>query len=215
LIKAAKKFAIKHLEPRFYGALWCVGASIFAAMVILAIADANIHREKIVFLAGGLAIVLATIGWIWSGRMGIIMARKTNALQMLARISGPDVNKIKEIVYPYIEKYEEFKRSDDCLQRPEMPQEQIQTLLGVYEQLSVAVIHGAVDHDIIKASQSMVFKRIYRGLHHHIERTQEKNADYFINFETLTCNWHPELQRKAAVLGDPGGLFAPMRGVDG
>jgi len=46
LIKAIKKFAIKHLEPRFYGALWCVGGSIFAAMVILAFADANIHREN-------------------------------------------------------------------------------------------------------------------------------------------------------------------------
>lgn len=170
-------------------------------------------REEITLLAGLLAITVATIGWIWSGRMAILMSRKTNALALLQRIGSPEVNKLKDEVYPYIEAYDGFKRAD-CGDRPKMPENEVQMLLGVYEQVSVAVIHGAVDHAMIKASQAMVFKRIYRGLFHHIERVQESNPDYFISFETLTCNWHPDLQRKAAALSDPGGLFAPMRGSD-
>lgn len=183
-------------------------------MIILGINNAGLYKDEITLLAGLLALTIATIGWIWSGRMAILMARKTNALALMARISSAEVNAIKEVVYPYIEKYDNFKKTDDCTARPDMPQEQIQTLLGVYEQIAVAVIYGAVDHDMIKNSQSMVFKRIYRGLYHHIERIQEKNPRYFENFENLTCTWHPELQKRAAALSDPGGLFAPMRGTD-
>lgn len=146
--------------------------------------------------------------------MSILMAKKTNALALLARVSGAEMNVVKAKVYPYIEKYDQFKKSDDPTVRPDMPQEDIQTLLGVYEQVSVAIINGAVDHDMMRQSQSAVFKRIYRGLYHHIERVQEKDPEYFINFENLTCTWHPELQRRAAALSDPGGLFSPMRGAD-
>ena len=183
-------------------------------MIAMALLNPGPDRNRIVFLGGVLTITMATIGWIWSGRMTILMARKTNALAMLQRIGSPDVNKLKDVVYPYIEEYDKFKRGDCEIKRPVMPDNEVQMLLGVYEQVSVAVIHGAVDHDMIKQSQASVFKRIYRGLFHHIERVQEVDKGYFQNFENLTCTWHPDLQRKAAALSDPGGLFAPMRGAD-
>jgi hypothetical protein len=142
------------------------------------------------------------------------MARKTNAINLLARIGAADVNRIKATVYPYIEAYDKFKREDDCTARPAMPEREIQELLGLYEQISVAVIYGAVDQEIIKQSQMLVFKRIYRGLCHHIERAQEGDSRLFIHFENLTCTWHPDLQKRAATLTSPGGLFSPMRGAD-
>ena len=171
------------------------------------------NKDEITLLAGLLALVIATIGWLWSGRMAIMMSRKTNAIAALQRISGPEIGLVKDKVYPYMEAYDKFKRSD-CGDRPVMPETDVQRLLGAYEQLSVLVVHGAVDHDMIRSSQIEVFKRIYRGLFHHIERAQEQNPRYFQTFETLTCSWHPDLQRKAAALSDPGGLFAPMRGTD-
>lgn len=182
-------------------------------MVGMAIYDGSNLREEIIFLGAMLAITLATIGWVWSGRMGILMTRKTNALSALERLGSLEVNNLKDVVYPYIEAYDEFKRSD-CGDRPVMPELEIQKLLGVYEQLSVAVIYGAIDHDMIKHSQMLVYKRIYRGLFHHIERIQEIDSSYFSSFESLTCTWHPDLQRKAAALTNPGGLLAPMRGAD-
>lgn len=182
-------------------------------MIALTARDRAGFREEITLLAALLALIIATIGWIWTGRMAILMSRKTNALALLQRLGSPDVNALKDVVYPYMEEYDKYKR-EDGLQRPKMPENEVQMLLGVYEQVSVAIIHGAVDHDMIKASQLLVFKRIYRGLFHHIERAQEKDPRYFQSLENLTCTWHPELQRKSAALSDPGGLFAPMRGAD-
>lgn len=183
-------------------------------MIAMAIYDRSGLREEITLVAAMLAIIIATIGWIWSGRMAILMTRKTNALALLQRINSPEVNALKDKVYPYIEAYDKFKRGDGKPARPKMPENEVQMLLGIYEQVSVAIIHGAVDHDMIQQSQALVFKRIYRGLFHHIERIQEQDKAYFQNFENLTCTWHPDLQRKAAALADPGGLFAPMRGAD-
>lgn len=212
-MSAIKRFAIKNLEPRFYGALWFLALVVCVAIGILLAKDANGYKDDITLLAAVLAIDVATIGWIWTGRMAILMARKTNALALLERISSPEINQIKEKVYPYIEEYDRFKRSDSAT-RPHMPEVEVQKLLGVYEQVSVAIIHGAVDAEMIKASQLLVFKRVYRGLFHHIERVQEQDKGYFQNFENLTCTWHPDLQRRAAALADPGGLFAPMRNAD-
>jgi hypothetical protein len=209
-----KNFAIRHLEPRFYGALWCLGAVAIVVIAVLAYNDVAGNKDEIAFAGAMLAIVIATIGWIWSGRMSIMMARKTNAIGLLQRLATPEINELKDDVYPYIEAYDKFKREDDCDSRPKMPELAIQKLLGVYEQIAVSVIHGAVDHEIVKQSQSLVFKRIYCGLRHHIERVQEKSPDYFENFEKLTCTWHPDLQKRPTVLVQPGGLFAPMRDAD-
>lgn len=215
MLNAAKKIAINHLEPRFYGALWFAGAATIVAMITLTACDRGAYKEEITLLAAMLAITVATIGWIWSGRMAIMMTRKTNALAALERLGRSEVNDLKDVVYPYIEAYDKFKRDEDCqTPRPKLPELEVQKLLGIYEQLAVAVYFGAVDTEIIRNSQALVFKRIYRGLFHHIEKTQEKDKDYFINFEKLTCKWHPDLERKAAAFSPPGGLFAPMRGSD-
>ncbi len=184
------------------------------AIFIMAFYDRSNLREEIIFVGALLAIVLATIGWIWSGRMTIIMARKTNAIHLLERISSEHVSGLKTVVYPYIQEYDNYKNDHDCAERPKMPEEQIEQLLSIYEQVSVAVVSGAVDHEIVKNSQNLVFKRIYLGLRHHIDKTQERDTKYYEFFERLTCTWHPELQKKTATFSIPGGLFSPMQGVD-
>lgn len=214
MINGIKRVAINHLEPRFYGALWITGSLMILAIFIMAFYDRSNLREEIIFVGALLAIVLATIGWIWSGRMTIIMARKTNAIHLLERISSEHVSGLKTVVYPYIQEYDNYKNDHDCAERPKMPEEQIEQLLSIYEQVSVAVVSGAVDHEIVKNSQNLVFKRIYLGLRHHIDKTQERDTKYYEFFERLTCTWHPELQKKTATFSIPGGLFSPMQGVD-
>ena len=183
-------------------------------MCVLAAMDAGRFKEEIVFLGAILALALATIGWIWSGRMGVLMTRKTNALHLLERLSSDYVSSLKKKVYPYIAAYNEFQEGDCEKPRPLMPTPEIEQLLSVYEQVSVAVVYGAVDHDMIKQAQCLVFKRIYLGLRHHIDKTQQLDPSYYEFFERLTCTWHPEMQRKTAVFKIPGGLFTPMQDAD-
>lgn len=182
-------------------------------MVILAWYDPSGNRNAILVLVALLTIAMATIGWVWNGRNTVGMARKTNALNLLARIGSKDVNALKDVVYPYITEYDKFKR-EEIAERPKMPDDAIQQLLGVYEQMSVAIIYGAVDPKMMHKSQALVTKRIYRGLYHHIEKMQAEDAGYFSEFEQLVCMWHPELQKKAAKLENPGKLFNPTFGSD-
>lgn len=214
MIKATKKFTIKHLEPRFYGALWVLGTLTTIAIIALALWDMAGRKDEIIFLGAVLAIIVGTIGWMWTGRMSILMSRKTNALAVLERLSSDYVSSLKTKVYPYVAAYAEFQE-DGCTQpRPAMPEAEIEQLLSVYEQVSVSVVYGAVDHDMLKQSQSLVFKRIYLGLRHHIDKVQIQDAAYYEYFERLTCTWHPEMQRKTAVFKIPGGLFTPMHDAD-
>ncbi len=170
-------------------------------------------KDEIIFLGALLAIVLTTIGWIWSGRMTILMVRKTNALSLLERLSSSDVSTLKAVVYPYINDYNEYQKTD-CGNRPAMPEREIEQLLSVYEQAAVAIVYGAVNHDMIKQAQILVFKRIYLGLRHHIDKTQESDSTYYEYFERLTCTWHPDLQKKTAKFAVDGSLFSPLSGSD-
>jgi len=172
------------------------------------------HKEQIVFLAAVLALILGTIGWMWAGRMSILMARKTNALGILERLSSENVADLKVKVYQYLALYAEYQEDDCGKPRPKMPETEIEQLLSVYEQVSVAVVYGAVDHDMIYQAQRLVFQRIYLGLRHHIDKVQLKNPLYYEYFERLTCTWHPEMQRKTAIFNIPGGLFTPMQDAD-
>lgn len=172
------------------------------------------RRDEIIFLGAVLAIIVGTIGWMWTGRMSILMARKTNALAILERLSSDYVSSLKKNVYPYVALYAEFQEDGCTKPRPNLPEFEVEQLLSVYEQVSVAVVYGAVDHDMLKQSQSLVFKRIYLGLRHHIDKVQLSDPAYFEYFERLTCTWHPEMQRKTAVFKIPGGLFTPMHDAD-
>jgi hypothetical protein len=214
LLKTARKIAIHHLEPRFYGALWILGTAVTIAAVSLAIYDAGRFKDEIIFLGAVLAIIVSTIGWMWSGRMGILMTRKSNALGVLERLSSDYVSGLKVKVYQYVAEYADFQEAGCDKPRPTMPETEIEQLLSVYEQVSVAVVYGAVDHDMIRQSQSLVFKRIYLGLRHHIDKVQQLDAQYYEYFERLTCTWHPEMTRKTAVFKIPGGLFTPMQDAD-
>lgn len=183
-------------------------------MVTLTYVDRALYREEIIFLGALLAMALATIGWIWSGRMSLMQVRKTNALALLERLSSEHVSALKIKVYAYIADYNEFQEADCDKARPAMPESEIEQLLSIYEQASVAIVHSAVDHDILKHSQFMVFKRIYLGLRHHVDKVQKRDAAYYEYFERLTCTWHPELQKKTAVFKIDGGIFSPMHNAD-
>ena len=213
-MKPFKEFAVNHLEPRFYGALWYIALAMLIAMAIMGWEDRTRFREEIVFTGALLAIVVATIGWIWSGRMTILMTRKNNALALLERLSSEYVSGLKKVVYGYVSEYNEFQEAECEKKRPEMPEAEIEQLLSVYEQVAVAIVHGAADYEMLKQAQFLVFKRIYLGLRHHIDKVQEIDSAYYEYFERLTCTWHPELQKKTAVFRIDGGLFNPMAGAD-
>lgn len=214
MLAAIKKIAIRHLEPRFYGALWVCGVLTLGAIAIFASMDMSIHKDKIIFLSAQLALIVATIGWMWSGRMNVLMSRKTNAMNLLERLSSDHVSVLKGKVYPYIAAYSEFQEADCANPRPAMPEFEIEQLLSIYEQASVSIVYGAVDHQMMKQSQCLVFKRIYLGLQHHIDKVQKNDAKYYEYFERLTCTWHPELQKRTAMFNIPGGLFTPMQDAD-
>ncbi|MEO8374271.1 MAG: hypothetical protein ABI471_03535 [Sphingomonas bacterium] len=180
----------------------------------MAIYDHSRFKDIIIFIGGMLALIAGTIGWMWSGRMSILMARKTNALAVMERLSSTYVASLKVKVYKYVAEYAAFQEAGCDSPRPAMPDTEIEQLLSVYEQVSVAVVYGALDHDMLKQSQSLVFKRIYLGLRHHIDKVQQLDSKYYEYFERLTCTWHPEMQRKTAVFKIPGGLFTPMQDAD-
>lgn len=217
MIKFVKKFTIKHLEPRFYGALWVVGTIIAVCTIILGVLhklDRSDYKDEILFLSAILALIVGTIGWMWAGRMSILMTRKTNALAVLERLSSENVSALKVRVYEYVAEYAAYQEDDCAKSRPAMPETEIEQLLSVYEQVSIAVVYGAVDQDMIYQAQRLVFQRIYLGLRHHIDKVQIKNPLYYEYFERLTCTWHPEMQRKTAIFNIPGGLFTPMQDAD-
>lgn len=191
-----------------------MGTVATAAIIALAVWNAGRFKDEIIFIGALLAIILGTIGWMWTGRMSIIMSRKTNALALLERLSSEYVSKLKHTVYPYIAEYAEFNEEGCTKPRPTMPELEIEQLLSVYEQVSVAIVYGAVDQEMLRQSQSLVFKRIYLGLRHHIDKVQLNDSKYYEYFERLTCTWHPEMQRKTAVFKIPGGLFTPMQDAD-
>lgn len=183
-------------------------------MAVMAIFDRTAWKGEIIFIGALLAIVLATIGWIWSGRMAILMSRKSNSLSLLERLSSAYVSELKGTVYKYISEYNDFQDQENNSSKPKMPEIEIEQLLSVYEQVSVAIVHGAVDQQILKNAQILVFKRIYLGLRHHIDKVQELDKSYYEYFERLTCTWHPELQKKTAIFRIDGNLFNPMHEAD-
>jgi hypothetical protein len=176
--------------------------------------DRSGWKDEIVFSGAVLALLVSMIGWLWAGRMSILMSRKTNAMALLERLSSKDVSDLKIVVYKYINDYAEFSEKDCEKPRPNMPEGEIEQLLSVYEQAAVAIVFGAVDHSMLNQAQLLVFKRIYLGLRHHIDRVQAMDKSYYEYFERLTCTWHPELQKKTAVFQIPGGLFSPLRKAD-
>ena len=203
------------MEPHFYGALWFFALGLVSLLVILGWLDTAAYRGEILFVAGLLTVTMATIGWIWSGRNSIALTRCTNTLAFFNRLSGADVEAMKDVVYPYIEKYDAFHRdTEGTVQRPRMPEREIEQLLGVYEQFAIAVICGAINERMAHNAQMLVTKRIYLGLSHHISNMQRKDPAYFSEFEKLVCKWHPEFQKKAARLDPPGHLFHPTKGID-
>ncbi len=80
----------------------------------------------------------------------------------------------------------------------------------MYEQISVAVLCGSVNEEMIKYSQDLIFERIYIGLKHHIDKVQQIDKNYFICFEGLACRWHAELEKHAAPAHRAGSLFDPL-----
>jgi Domain of unknown function (DUF4760) len=210
-----RKFALRYIEPRFYGALWLLGAALLASLIGLLIHDIKGNKDGIILVASLLGVDLATIGWMWTGRLTADMARRTNALALLQRLSGADVDNWKNKVYPYIAEYRKWL-DGHCPDnvRPVMPSDQIERLLGIYEQVAVAINCGAAHEGIIKDAQSLVFRRIYVGLSHQIEHAQKDNKDYFCCFEGITRRWHNDLNKQGLAQIKTDSLFHPLQGTD-
>lgn len=208
-----KEFARKFIEPNFYKGLWIAAAALLlTAAILLGLGikyGLDTYYPWIVLITALSGVVLATLGWIWTGRLQIQMQRDTNALSLLARIHEVDTYDIKEVVYQYILAYEDHVQNSRPA--PKLPKKEIEKLLGIYEQLSVAILWGAATEGIIREAQSLVFKRIYTGLKPHIDLVQKDDPRYFEHFESVTCLWFPSISPKPGKFVSRGNLFDPLR----
>ncbi len=211
-----------------YTALWFSAAALSVTVVALFVVglwpdadpetDLNDLYQWITLATLALTLILATIGWIWSARAQIQMQRSTNALQLLARTHEKSVFDLKQVVYNYIQEHNTYLRaarenpkSLEAQAAPSVPRAEVEKLLGVYEQLAVAVVTGSASEAVVKEAQCLIFKRIYTGLKLHIDYCQQDNPTYFIHFEQLTFRWFPDLAGKPAMPQSFGILFDPLK----
>lgn len=130
-----------------------------------------------------LSAVMATCGWMWSGHINRRLARKNQATTLLLALRDKEINNWKEKVYDYIKHLE---KKDDIPQ----PIDEIEKLLGLYELLSIAVMNGTADEDMIKESQKFVFLRLYQGLKSHIEERRNVEPSLYCHFVYYTKEWN-------------------------
>ena len=106
-----KLFIRRHIEPQFYKTLWVLSAVLTISLVVLFANGPSQHYQWIVLCSAGLGVVLATIGWVWTGRVRIEMACKSNALLMLDRLSAPEVFTLKTKAYEYMRDYQDWRKT--------------------------------------------------------------------------------------------------------
>ena len=138
-----------------------------------------------------LSAVMATCGWMWSGHISRRLARKNQATTLLLAIRDKEINCWKDKVYAYIEHLEEKDGSPlEERDRSPLPLNEVEKLLGLYELLSIAVMNGTADEDMIKESQRFVFLRLYQGLKSHIETRQDIEPGLYCHFVHYTKKWN-------------------------
>lgn len=134
--------------------------------------------------------IMATCGWMWSGHINRKLQRKSEAITLLLALRERYVDEWKTSVYGYIDAAVDNK--------PELPKESIQKLLGFYEMIGIAVMNGCADEDIIKESQRMVYLRLYQGLRDFIEGEQKEDTSFYCHFVYYALHWNEGTPRLGA-----------------
>lgn len=154
--------------------------------------EASLEIQKLYLLPATILLtgIMATCGWMWSGHINRKLQRKRESMALLLSVRRSYVDDLKASVYEYIDAPADKK--------PEFPEEDIQKLLGFYETISIAVMNGCADEDIIKESQRLVFLRLYEGVRNFIEDQQKKDASFYCHFVYYAVDWNEGAPRLGA-----------------
>ena len=184
MVKQAFKWALgrvdRWIRPLFYALFF---AALSAEAWLIFCADEATHTK---FLIPGtilLSAIMATCGWMWSGHINRRLNRKTQALSVLMFIRNEQVNEWKTNAYEYIRLKSEKKTAN-------IPHEDVEKLLGVYEFVAISVMSGSADEDMIKESQKYVFLRLYQGLRDYIEERQKDHPSIYCHLVHYATEWN-------------------------
>lgn len=118
-------------------------------------------------------------------------------MNLLLALRSPHVNEWKEEVYSYIDNH---KAADEPIMT--FPTDAADRLLGFYEFLSIAVMNGTADEEIIKESQRYVYIRLSNGLKDYIHDLQEDEASIYCHFTEYAEKWNEDRKRPNFVKKD-------------
>lgn len=163
-------------------------AAVVAEVWLLFRAPDAVQNKYLLSVTILLSAVMATCGWMWSGHVSRRLARKNQATILLLAIRDTEINNWKHEVYDYIKQLE---NEEDAA----LPIDEIEKLLGLYELLSIAVMNGTADEDMIKESQRFVFLRLYQGLKDHIEKRRGVEPGLYCHFVHYTKKWNESAPR--------------------
>mgnify|MGYP003122374750 CR=1 FL=1 len=139
--------------------------------------------------------LLATTGWLWSGHLSRKLNRKQQAVNLLLSLRQPHVNEWKKKVYNYIDNHADGEIT-------QLPIEEIDKILGFYEFISIAVMNGTADEEIIKESQRYVYIRLYEGLRDYIDKVQKDEVSIYCHFSEHAKKWNYHRKMPSFVRND-------------
>jgi len=178
LAAGLRKRVDRIIRPFSYALLAVV---FFAELFFLFLANPATQSIYLTPISILLSALTATCGWMWSGHINRRIAKRTVAIELLLHLRGKEINDWKSKVYKYI--------SDGG---GEVPDEDIQKVLGYYEFLSISVMRGAADEAMIEQSQKYVYYRLYSGLKPYIDKAIERHKDNYCHFIYYAKRWNPE-----------------------
>lgn len=171
------------------------GAALVAEVWLLFQAPDAVQNKYLLSVTILLSAVMATCGWMWSGHISRRLARKNQATTILLALRDSEINNWKHKVYDYIKQLENEEDAALPIDEAALPIDEIEKLLRFYEFLSIAVMNGTADEDMIKESQTFVFLRLYQGLKSHIEKRRSVEPGLYCHFVHYTKKWNESAPR--------------------
>lgn len=174
---------------------------------LLLLAPAAVQDKFLILGVIILSALMATCGWMWSGHVSRRLSRRNQAVQLLLILREPHINQWKEDVYDYI-------RQRDKGKDPPFPVQSAEKLLGLYELISIAVMNGTADDEMVKESQHFVFLRLYKGLERYILERQKDYSSVYCHFSHYAKYWNPGVQEFTgpSFIGPDNEFLAPDPG---
>ena len=175
--------------------LWFVlSAGVLAALVAYFCAPA--YRDQIRFTAALVAAAAAIYSAYYVGaalRMQVSRDRQKASFEILSLLNRPEFIEVRNFLEKEVEghdtisaealyaKIEENERLDNA----------VTVVMGILEDMAVALQHDYVDEDIIHASLTVIVRRNWAGLRGWVEqiRKQRNEPEIAIELQKLATSW--------------------------